>query len=98
MPTVLVQNVGLGRNTALLIAGFVNLMFIVGNTAPALALDRMGRRPTMLWGVAGLSSCMMMITILLSIGSQNTSSAAIAFFFLYMLVSTRGSEGMRCGS
>ncbi|KAF2162131.1 hypothetical protein M409DRAFT_69342 [Zasmidium cellare ATCC 36951] len=65
MPTVLVQNVGLSRNTSLLIAGFVNLMFIV---------------------VAGLSFCMMMITILLSIGNENTSSAAIAFFFLYMLI------------
>lgn len=29
---------------------------------------------------------MMMITILLSFGATNTSSAAIAFFFLFMLV------------
>ncbi|EME85961.1 uncharacterized protein MYCFIDRAFT_186372 [Pseudocercospora fijiensis CIRAD86] len=86
MPTVLVQNVGLSRNTSLLIAGFVQCMFIVGNTLPALALDRMGRRPTMIWGCGLLSGCMMMITILLSIGETNTSSAAIAFFFLFMLI------------
>ncbi|PPJ58607.1 hypothetical protein CBER1_03532 [Cercospora berteroae] len=86
MPTVLVQNVGLSLNTSLLIAGFVQMMFIVGNTLPALALDRMGRRPTMIWGCALLSFCMMMITILLSIGRQATSSAAIAFFFLFMLI------------
>lgn len=61
-------------------------MFIVGNTAPALALDRMGRRPTMLYGCAGLSVCMMMIAILLSFGQTPTSSAAVAFFFLFMLI------------
>lgn len=60
----------------------VELMFIVGNTLPALALDRMGRRKTMMIGSACLSFCMMMITILLSVGTTNTSSAAIAFFFL----------------
>ena len=89
MPTVLVENVGLPRNSAQLIAGFVELMFIIGNTLPALALDRMGRRPTMIWGCACLSFCMMMISILLSFGKQNTSSAAIAFFFL---VSRLGSN------
>lgn len=82
MPSVLVENVKLNRNTSLLIAGFVELMFIVGNTLPALALDRMGRKKTMAIGSACLSFCMMMITILLSFGKKNTSSAAVAFFFL----------------
>ena len=86
MPTVLVENVNVERNTALLIAGFVQLMFVIGNTLPALALDRMGRRWTMIWGCAALSICMMMIAVLLSFrGSsveENTASASIAFFFL----------------
>lgn len=82
MPSVLVENVGLSRNSALLIAGFVELMFIIGNTLPALALDRMGRKKTMMFGCFGLFICMMMIAILLSFGKHNTSSAAIAFFFL----------------
>ena len=82
MPTVLVENVGLSAHDAQLIAGFIEFMFIIGNTLPALALDRMGRRKTMIIGCACLSFCMMMITILLSIGHKNTSSGAIAFFFL----------------
>lgn len=82
MPTVLQANVGLSPNTSLLIAGFVNLMFPIGNLVPAFALDRMGRRPTMIYGCAALSFCMVMITILLSFGNKSTSSAAIAFFFL----------------
>ncbi|KAK3684562.1 hypothetical protein LTR37_020165 [Vermiconidia calcicola] len=86
MPTVLVSNVGVERNTALLVAGFVQLMFVIGNTVPALALDRMGRKYTMFWGCAALSVCMMLIAVLLSFGEKNTSSAAITFFFLYMLI------------
>ena len=50
MPTVLVTNVGMGATQAQLIAGFIELMFIVGSLLPSLALDRMGRRWTMIWG------------------------------------------------
>lgn len=89
MPTVLVDSVGLSTNTAQLIAGFVELMFPVGNLLPAFFLDRLGRRPTMIYGCAGLSFCMVMITILLSIGSKATSSAAIGFFFLVCYHPTR---------
>ena len=86
MPTVLVTNIGLEPKIAQIIGGCINIMFIVGNTAPALALDRMGRRPTMMYGCAGLGVCMMMASILLSFGKKDTSSAAIAFFFIYMLI------------
>ncbi|KAK3073336.1 hypothetical protein LTR53_005184 [Teratosphaeriaceae sp. CCFEE 6253] len=61
-------------------------MFPIGNTLPALALDRMGRKMTMMIGCAILSFSMLCITILLSFGKQKTSTASIAFFFLYMLV------------
>ncbi|SMR47983.1 unnamed protein product [Zymoseptoria tritici ST99CH_3D1] len=87
MPTVLLD-IGQSRNNSLLIAGGVQLMFPLGNLVPAFFLDRMGRRPTMLWGCGLLSFCMVMITILLSFGTDNfdTSSASIAFFYLYMLI------------
>lgn len=42
----------------------------------------------MIWGCAGLSICMMMLAALLSPGDSNptAASAAVAFFFLYMLI------------
>lgn len=86
MPSVLVTNVGLSAKTAQLIAGFIELMFIIGSTLPSLRLDQMGRRKTMMWGTAGLSVSMALISILLSFGGKHSSSAAIAFFFTYMLI------------
>jgi len=86
MPTVLVTNVGMAPARAQLVAGFVELMFVVGNTLPAFYLDRMGRKKTMMVGCGILSGCMLCISVLLSFGKQKTSQASIAFFFLYMLV------------
>lgn len=40
MPTVLITNVGLTRNTALLIAGGVNCMFVVGESRGSSLLDQ----------------------------------------------------------
>ena len=71
MPTALHENVGLAKSEALLIAGFVELMFPIGNLLPALALDRLGRRKTMMIGAGCLSFCMMMITIVSLTAMQN---------------------------
>lgn len=89
-PSVLVQNVGLSPRTAQILGGCINMMFMFGSILPSFALDRMGRRKTMLWGCAGLSICMLMISALLSrVGHENghaCASASVAFFFLYMLI------------
>lgn len=86
MPTVLATNVGMSVGRATLIAGFVELMFPIGNTVPAFFLDRMGRRKTMMVGCGCLSFCMLMISVLLSFDKPALSAASVAFFFLYMLI------------
>ncbi|KAF7540126.1 hypothetical protein G7054_g1594 [Neopestalotiopsis clavispora] len=89
-PTVLVQNVGTTARMAQILGGCINLMFMIGSILPSLTLDRMGRRKTMIFGCSGLSICMLLISVLLSRnGHQNgetSASAAVAFFFLYMLI------------
>lgn len=92
MPTVLVDNVGMTTQMALIIGGCINLMFPIGSLGPSLALDRMGRRKTMIIGCAVLSFCMMMVATLLSQAdgpdkarNEAFGAAATAFFFLYML-------------
>ena len=90
VPTVLEDNVGLTRNLALILGGCIQIMFVVGSFFPALFVDRVGRRKPMMWGSTGLGICMMMVAILLSFrgtGKEHaTSSASVAFFFLYMLI------------
>ncbi|KAL1641340.1 hypothetical protein SLS61_010146 [Didymella pomorum] len=90
IPSVLVQNVGMTPHKAQILGGCINMMFMFGSILPSFALDRMGRRKTMMWGCFGLGICMLMISALLSQSSvangQAYASAAVAFFFLYMLI------------
>jgi len=64
-------------------------MFVIGSFYPVFYSDKVGRRKPMIWGSIGLGISMMMIAILLSFnGTSNqkaTASAAVAFFFTYML-------------
>ncbi|KAF2028068.1 MFS general substrate transporter [Setomelanomma holmii] len=87
MPTVLVQNVGQTPRLAQIVAGFVQVMFVIGCLLPSLRLDQMGRRMTMMCGCGGLGVCMMLIAALLSQKTKKGANiGAVAFFFLYMLI------------
>ncbi|KAL5001221.1 general substrate transporter [Aspergillus recurvatus] len=88
IPTVLHDNVGLSRNLSMIIGGCVQIMFVLGSFFPTFFVDKVGRRAPMMWGSFTLGVCMMMVSILLSFkGKENehaTSSASVAFFFVYM--------------
>lgn len=59
---------------------------MLASLLPSFALDRMGRRKTLLVGLIGIGFSMMMIAILLSFeGNAKTASASVAFFFLVSL-------------
>jgi len=90
--SVLQFNVGLSRNLSLILGGCVNAMFVIGSLFPSFFLDKYGRRNPMMIGSFGLGICMLLISVLLSFQDKggalahNTSSASVAFFFLYMLI------------
>lgn len=94
IPSVLVENVGMTPQLAQILGGCINTMFIVGSILPSLALDRMGRRRTMMMGSLGLGVCMLLISALLSQAPRGDmssrahgfASASVSFFFLYMLI------------
>ncbi|KAK5099963.1 hypothetical protein LTS08_005678 [Lithohypha guttulata] len=90
VPEALEQNVGLTRNLSLIIGGCIQVMFVIGSFYPTFYSDKVGRRAPMLWGSFGLGVSMMMIAILLSFNGTSkehaTASAAVAFFFTYMLI------------
>ncbi|KEY80861.1 sugar transporter [Aspergillus fumigatus] len=62
----------------------------LGSLYPTLYADRLGRRNPMMWGSFGLGSCMLMLAILFSFEGTSqakpTATAAVAFFFLFMLI------------
>lgn len=67
----------------------INMTFMFGSILPSVALDRMGRRKTMMWGCGSLGVCTMFISALLSQAKSSNghayASASVTFFFLYML-------------
>ncbi|KAF2019571.1 general substrate transporter [Aaosphaeria arxii CBS 175.79] len=90
IPSVLIQNVGMTPHLAQILGGCINMMLMFGTITPSIALDRMGRRKTMIGGCLGLGICMLMISALLSQSEKPNghtyASAAVAFFFLYMFI------------
>ncbi|KAF5512710.1 Sugar transporter STL1 [Colletotrichum aenigma] len=91
IPVVLQDSVGLTGRTSSILGGFILLMFVLGRIWPSLALDRMGRRKTMMWGCGVLGVSMLFIACLLSQADKETARgqkfaiASVAFFFVYML-------------
>lgn len=84
MPLVLTTNVGIDQNLATILSGCIMICMFVSSLVPTFFLDRMGRRPTMIIGSIALSISMLLITVLLKQDTKNCSSAAVAFFFVYM--------------
>ncbi|OAL22877.1 hypothetical protein AYO22_06785 [Fonsecaea multimorphosa] len=88
--SVFQYNVGLDRELSLLLGGVIQIAFLLGSLYPTFYSDRFGRRQPMIWGSFGLFICMMMIAILLSFQGTShekpTSEAAVAFFFLFMVI------------
>lgn len=77
-------NVGLSRNTAIVVGGCLNLAFAVGSLVPALGADRLGRKKPMMFGAIGMGLSMMVVAILLSYNGTDkgkaTANVSIAFF------------------
>lgn len=93
IPSVLRLNVGMGAQLSQILGGCIQMMFVVGSILPTFALDRMGRRKTMMTGLGGLAFCMLMVAALLSQADGGATargtafaSASVTFFFLYMLI------------
>lgn len=88
--TVLINNVGLARNLAMILAGVSSICFTLGSLVPSLYGDKLGRRIPMTLGHASGGFSMMMISIMLSFQNREdlaakTGAAAVAFFFIYQL-------------
>ncbi len=68
-------SVGMSDHLALLMGGFLSITFFAGTAVSLFLIDRVGRRPLMMFGLAG--ACIGMIITAASV-SFNTYKAGIA--------------------
>lgn len=84
-PVVYQNAMNLSRNTSLILGGCTSIVYLVGSFIPLWSMDRFGRRASLMTSASGLSFCFVMVSILLSIGSQSCAYGATAFVFIFQL-------------
>ncbi|KAI4604214.1 hypothetical protein KJ359_000345 [Pestalotiopsis sp. 9143b] len=84
-PTIFQGSMGLDRNLSLIMGGCAQITYLVGSAIPVFLMDRYGRRNLLMFCSAGLSSCFVMVSILLSLGTKGPAYGATAFIFLFQL-------------
>ena len=84
-PVVYQNAMHLSRNLSLILGGGTALTYLVGSFIPLWSMDKFGRRMALMISAAGLCLCFVMVSILLSIGTQACAYAATAFVFIFQL-------------
>ena len=80
---VLEVNVGLSRDTSGLVAGCIQIAFWLGTFPPIFSLDRLGRRPMLLFGSVALLVAMILFTAGIAVNTSATANLALAMLFVY---------------
>ncbi|RFU32306.1 hypothetical protein B7463_g4017, partial [Scytalidium lignicola] len=81
--TLFTQTVGLDLNTASLLGGINGIIYMVTGLVVVMLVDRIGRRPMLLFGSAGMSATMICFTILVALGGKNNGWGAVAMVFAF---------------
>ncbi|KAG7087390.1 hypothetical protein E1B28_013361 [Marasmius oreades] len=82
-PVVYQQTMGLSRNLSLILGGCTSITYMFASFIPLWTVDRFGRRPLLMISAAGLSTCFIITSILLSTGSKQAAFAATAMVFIF---------------
>ncbi|KAH8802563.1 general substrate transporter [Xylogone sp. PMI_703] len=81
--TLFTQTVGLDLNTASLLGGVNGIIYMVTGMVVIMLVDRIGRRPMLLFGSAGMSATMICFTVLVALGGKNNGWGAVAMVFAF---------------
>ena len=86
------QSVGMSAHLALLMGGFLSITFWVGTLVSTLLIDRIGRRPLMMAGLAGSCIGMVITAIGTSYGTYKAGIAATFGIFWFQFVYGAGVQ------
>jgi sugar porter (SP) family MFS transporter len=78
-----INNLGMSQHSAGLTSGGLSCVFWGGTLTAIFTVDRVGRRPVLLWGAVGCATCMICYTVGLAVYSQPSLTMATVFIFLF---------------
>lgn len=84
-PIVYQSTMGLSRNMSLILGGCTALSYLVGSFIPLWIVDKLGRRPLLMFSSIGLCFCFSMASILLSLNTVSAAYGACAMVFLFQI-------------
>lgn len=84
-PVIYQNTMGFSANLSNILGGCTSLTYLAGSILPVLIIDKYGRRTLLLWSIAGLSFCFIMVTILLSLDSSKAAYGAVTFIFIFQI-------------
>ncbi|CCX34367.1 Similar to Sugar transport protein 9; acc. no. Q9SX48 [Pyronema omphalodes CBS 100304] len=88
----LFQTLGLDFEMRLHMSGVMNILQIVGVTPAIFLMDRVGRRPLLIWGSIAMCICHVIVAAMVGVygnnwnGHENAAWVGVAFIFIYMVV------------
>jgi MFS family permease len=88
----LLSTMGIRYNMQLVLSGILNVTQLVGVTTSLYTMEKYGRRPLLLLGSTGMTTCHIVIAVLVGLynetWAQHTDKGwvSVAFLFLYMLL------------
>ena len=93
--TIFEQNLGMSPVKARILAASMCLMQPFGGYLAFFTIDRLGRRPLMLWSAAGMGICMAILAGTTST-AHNTGALVVAviFLFVFQFIFTVGYAGL----
>ena len=94
IPNVLQNEVGLSAFNAKLIAACNGTEYFMASWIAVFTIEKVGRRKLMLFGAAGMSFCMIILTISDEIHSTSSGIAETVFLFMFNTVFAVGWLGM----
>jgi Sugar (and other) transporter len=86
MKVIFNTSIGLSRNVSLILGGFNGVEYCLASLIPVFIIDRVGRRPLMLFSAAGQTICMAVLAITVHNGSKPAGEAAASMLFLFNTV------------